>query len=389
MLKSLKNEGEIAMNNNQEINNNDLEVLYQQVTLGNLTLSNPIVMAPMTRGFSPNGVPGADVVGYYQRRAENEVGLIITEGTLINHPAAAEGLNRPNFHGEAALKGWSQVVAAVHQAGGKIVPQLWHVGMARQINGENPNPAALPVGPSGIDVASGEKVTEAMTLLEIEQIVKAFGQAANDAKRLGFDGIEIHGAHGYLIDQFFWEQTNQRQDKYGGDMLARSRFAVEIVKACREAVGPDFPIIFRYSQWKLGHYTAKLAETPEQLAAFLAPLVAAGVDIFHCSTRRYWEPEFAGSSLNLAGWTKKLTDKPTITVGSVGLDNNFIDFFTEGKGAKTTSLEPLIARLQQQEFDLVAVGRALIADPAWATKTHQHRTAELIPFELGSEKTLS
>jgi 2,4-dienoyl-CoA reductase-like NADH-dependent reductase (Old Yellow Enzyme family) len=377
------------MNNNVKIKNNNLEALYQQVTLGKLTLSNRIVMAPMTRGFSPNGVPGTDVVGYYRRRAENEVGLIITEGTLINHPAAAEGLNRPNFHGEAALSGWSQVVAAVHQAGGKIIPQLWHVGMARQINGDNPNPAALPIGPSGIDVASGEKVTEAMTLLEIEQIVKAFGQAASDAKRLGFDGIEIHGAHGYLIDQFFWEKTNQRQDNYGGDRLARSRFAVEIVQACREAVGPDFPIIFRYSQWKLGHYTAKLAETSEQLAAFLAPLVAAGVDIFHCSTRRYWNPEFAGSSLNLAGWTKKLTGKPTITVGSVGLDNNFIDFFTEGKGAKTASLEPLMERLQRQEFDLVAVGRALLADPAWATKTHQNRTAELIPFELGSEKTLS
>jgi len=369
--------------------NGNLEVLYQPVSIGNLTLANRIAMAPMTRGFSPNGIPGADVAGYYRRRAENEVGLIITEGTLINHPAAAEGLGRPNFHGEAALKGWSQVVEGVHQAKGKIIPQLWHVGMARQINGENPNPEALPIGPSGIDVVSGKKVTEPMTLLEIDQIVKAFGQAASDAKDLGFDGIEIHGAHGYLIDQFFWEKTNQRQDKYGGDLLARSRFAAEIVEACRRAVGPDFPIVFRYSQWKLGSYNAKLAETPDQLAAFLAPLVTAGVDIFHCSTRRYWEPEFEGSSLNLAGWTKKLTGKPTITVGSVGLDNNFIDFFTEGKGAKATSVTPLIERLQKKEFDLVAVGRALLADPAWATKTHQNRINELIPFELGAEKTLS
>ena len=377
------------MEYNEKIRNNDLEVLYQPVRIGNLSLSNRIAMAPMTRGFSPNGVPGADVAGYYKRRAENEVGLIITEGTLINHPAAAQGLSRPNFHGEAALNGWSHVVEAVHQAGGKIIPQLWHVGMARQINGENPNLATLPVGPSGIDVASGEKVTGPMTLLEIDQIVKAFGQAASDAKRLGFDGIELHGAHGYLIDQFFWKKTNQRQDKYGGDMMARSRFAVEIIEACRKAVGPDFPIVFRYSQWKLGSYKAKLVASPDELSAFLAPLVAAGVDIFHCSTRRYWEAEFEGSSLNLAGWTKQLTGKPTITVGSVGLDNNFIDFFTEGKGAKTMSLTPLIERLQKQEFDLVAVGRALLADPAWATKTHQHKTDELIPFELGVEKTLS
>jgi 2,4-dienoyl-CoA reductase-like NADH-dependent reductase (Old Yellow Enzyme family) len=280
-------------------------------------------------------------------------------------------------------------VKSVHEAGGKIFPQLWHVGMARQINGDNPNPEVLPVGPSGIDVATGKKVTEGMSLSEIEQIVSAFGQAAGDAKRLGFDGIELHGAHGYLIDQFFWEKTNQRQDRYGGDLVSRSRFAVEIVQACREAVGPDFPIQFRYSQWKLGNYQAKLAETPELLAAFLTPLVQAGIDIFHCSTRRYWTPEFANSSLNLAGWTRQLTGKPTITVGSVGLDNNFIDFFAAGKGAKATTIMPLIERLQKQEFDLVAVGRALLADPAWASKTRQKRIDELIPFNPGAEKTLS
>lgn len=377
------------MGNNAEIKNDNLEILFEPVTVGNLKLANRIAMAPMTRGFSPNGIPGEDVAGYYKRRAENQVGLIITEGTLVDHPAAAEGLGRPNFHGEAALKGWAHVVQSVHQAGGKIIPQLWHVGMARKIDGENPNPEVLPIGPSGIDVMSGEKVTTDMTLEEIEQIIKAFAQGASDAKRLGFDGIEIHGAHGYLIDQFFWEKTNQRQDKYGGNMKARSQFAVEIVKACRAAVGANFPIVFRYSQWKMGSYQAKLANTPEELAIFLAPLVEAGVDIFHCSTRRYWEPEFEGSHLNLAGWTKKLTGKPTITVGSVGLDTNFIDFFAQGKGAKATSLVPLIERLEKEEFDLVAVGRALLADPAWATKTRQNRIDELVPFELGAEKTLS
>ena len=236
---------------------------------------------------------------------------------------------------------------------------------------------------------TGEKVTTPMTIAEIEQIIEAFATASADAKKLGFDGIEIHGAHGYLIDQFFWEKTNHRQDKYGGNMRARSQFAVEIVQACRKAVGPDFPIIFRYSQWKTGSYQTKLANTPEELSIFLAPLVEAGVDIFHCSTRRYWEPEFDGSTLNLAGWTKKITGKPSITVGSVGLDTNFIEFFAEGKGAKATSILPLIERLEKGEFDLVAVGRALLADPAWATKIRENRISDLIPFEPGAEKTLS
>ncbi len=112
------------MENNLNEKKINLDILFNPVTIGTLKLANRIVMAPMTRGFSPNGVPGDNVAAYYQRRAENQVGLIITEGTLINHPAAAEGLGRPNFHGEAALKGWAQVVKCVHQAGGKIMPQL-------------------------------------------------------------------------------------------------------------------------------------------------------------------------------------------------------------------------------------------------------------------------
>jgi len=376
------------MNQELAVEKKDLNILYEPVHIGSLHLKNRIVMAPMTRGFSPHGIPGANVVDYYRRRAENEVGLIITEGTLINHPAAAEGRHRPVIYGEKPLAGWAAVVAAVHAAGGKIIPQIWHVGMARQIGADNPHPEVLPVGPSGIDVATGKKVTEPLGLEEIEQIIQAYGDAAGQAKKLGFDGVEIHGAHGYLIDQFFWSKTNLRQDRYGGDAIKRTQFAVEVIEACLRAVGPDFPIIFRFSQWKLGDYKAKLADTPERLAAFLDPLVKAGVDIFHCSTRRYWEPEFEGSNLNLAGWTKKLTGKPTITVGSVGLDTNFIDFFTEGKGAAVSSVAPLLDRLEKKEFDLVAVGRALLADHAWAKKVHANEVDQLVAFTPDIESEL-
>lgn len=130
-------------------------------------------------------------------------------------------------------------------------------------------------------------------------------------------------------------------------------------KLTKLAIGPEFPIVLRFPQWKANDYTAKLAETPALLKVFLAPLVYAGVDMFHCSTRRFWEPEFPGSDLNLAGWTKKLTGKPTITVGSVGLDGDFMSLFTEGKGASNTKIYGLIERLEREEFDLVAVGRAL------------------------------
>ncbi|WP_127530433.1 NADH:flavin oxidoreductase [Paenibacillus kobensis] len=365
----------------------NVQALFSPFKIGHLELPNRIVMAPMTRSFSPNGVPGENVAAYYRRRAENGVGLIITEGTLIKHPAASGDPNIPNFHGEEALQGWAEVVKQVHAAGGHIFPQIWHVGMTRQI-GDLPNPEALPIGPSGLDLM-GNKVTEPMTKEEISQVVAEYGNAAAAAKKLGFDGIELHGAHGYLIDQFLWERTNQRTDEYGGDLLKRAKFAVEVIEACRLAVGPDYPIIIRLSQWKSSDYKAKLANTPEELGQLLALLVEAGVDGFHCSTRRFWEPEFEGSELNFAGWVKKLSGKPVITVGSVGLDTDFMSLFMEGKGAATSNIDGLIDRLEQGEFDLVAVGRALLADPAWAEKVRTGRLDELQPFSPEALRTLS
>lgn len=366
---------------------NHAKPLFRPFEGGKLKLDNRVVMAPMTRSFSPGGVPGENVAAYYRRRAEHGVGLIITEGTVINHPAAAADRDVPHFYGEEALEGWARVVREVHEAGGKIIPQIWHVGMARSPQ-TFPESNAVPVGPSGLSL-TGEKVSEPLTAEEIRGLIGGYAQAAADAKRLGFDGVEIHGAHGYLIDQFFWERTNKREDEYGGGLVGRTRFAVEVIKAVREAVGPDFPIVFRFSQWKPVDYAAKLAQTPEELEQFLAPLSAAGVDIFHASTRRFWEPEFAGSELNLAGWTRKFTGKPVITVGSVGLDSEFTSLFEEGKGGEITGIESLSERLEREEFDLVAVGRALLVDPAWAEKIRDERTEELKPFGKESLGSLS
>lgn len=357
------------------------ETLFTPVDLGKLSVKNRIAMAPMTRTYSPGNIPNEAVVSYYQRRAEGGVGLIITEGTFVNHEAASGYPNVPAFYGKEALAGWKKVVDAVHAVGGKIAPQLWHVGAIRR-------PGIMPGGdtpghsPSGM--AKPGKVTgHAMTQDDIDNVVAAFAQAAADAKEIGFDAIELHGAHGYLIDQFFWDGTNQRTDGYGGDLAQRSRFALEIIRAVRAAVGDDFPIIFRFSQWKQQDYSVRLCETPEALQAFLTPLAEAGVDIFHCSTRRFWEPEFEGSDLNLAGWARKLTGKPTITVGSVGLNADFLpeDGTADFKAAEPASLDRLIERAERNEFDLVAVGRALIANPDWANQVAEGQTEGLVAFE--------
>jgi 2,4-dienoyl-CoA reductase-like NADH-dependent reductase (Old Yellow Enzyme family) len=360
--------------------------LFSPFALKGLTLPNRIVMAPMTRAFSPGGVPGPDIAAYYRRRAEHGVGLIITEGTVIDHPASSSNPSVPSFYGDQALAGWSHVVAAVHEAEGRIFPQLWHVGTMRK-PGSEPNPEAPPVGPSGL-AQPGEKIGEPLSDAEITAIIDAYARAAADARRLGFDGIELHAAHGYLIDQFFWHGTNQRTDRYGGDFLARTRFGVEVVRACRRAVGPEFPIGLRYSQWKLQDFTAKLVTTADELARWLSPLVDAGVDIFHCSTRRFWEAEFEGSPLNLAGWTKHLTGKPVITVGSVGLDNDFVAGLIERKAGHHVGLERLVRMLDAGEIDLVAVGRALLVDPEWVSKIRDGRTSELVAFTPDAAKTL-
>jgi 2,4-dienoyl-CoA reductase-like NADH-dependent reductase (Old Yellow Enzyme family) len=341
--------------------------LFRPFELKGLTLANRIVMAPMTRSHSPGGVPGEDVAAYYRRRAEGGVGLIVTEGTYVDHPMAGFDPNVPRFYGEQPLAGWRRVAEQVHQAGGRIFPQLWHVGMVVSPN-VKPAEGTKPIGPASVSQA------------DIDQLIAAYARGARDAQALGFDGIELHGAHGYLIDQFFWDVTNQRTDQYGGDLVSRTRFAVEIIEQVRRSVGPDFPVVLRFSQWKLQDYEAKLARTPQELDRFLAPLADAGVDAFHCSTRRFWEPEFSGSDLNLAGWAKKLTGKPAITVGSITLNEDFTASFRDLTTAGATGIDDLLDRLGRDEFDLVAIGRSLIVNPSWPGIVRRGALGELRPF---------
>lgn len=364
------------------------DLLFKPFESEKLSLKNRIVMAPMTRNFSPNTVPGDDVAAYYRRRAENDVGLIITEGTTVDHVAANGYEGVPAFHGEA-LAGWGNVVSEVHQAGGKIVPQLWHVGTVRK-PGTGPNPDVPGMGPSGI-TSAGKRRAHEMTTEDIDAAIAAFAQAAADAEKLGFDGVELHGAHGYLIDQFFWEVTNERSDRFGGTLEKRSQFALDIIKAVRANVSASFPVILRFSQWKQQDYTARLAQNPDELAKILVSLSDAGVDIFHASTRRFWEPEFENSAMNLAGWTKEITGKPTITVGSVGLNTDFIEAGLSPLGDGKTSVrgfDDLLQRLDKGEFDLVAVGRALLQDPEWARKIKEGRQSEVQDFSREAIGTL-
>ncbi|CAG9250939.1 12-oxophytodienoate reductase [Paraburkholderia unamae] len=368
----------------------NLDVLFRPYRLNTLDLPNRVVMAPMTRSLSPAGVPTAETAAYYRRRAAHGVGLIITEAAGIGRPAARNEPDMPQLHGEAALASWKTIVDEVHAAGGRIAPQLIHVGQKRSMLGADWTPPAPYESPSGLAL-TGQPAGRPMSDAEVAATIDAFARAAADAERIGFDGIELHGAHNYLINQFFSEDLNQRSDHYGGStLLDRSRFAIEILQAIRAVVSPGFPVILRLSQWKPKDFNARLAPTPQVLETWLGALVDAGADAFHLSQQRFSQaafPEF-DAQLNLAGWAKKLTGVTAITVGSVGLIGDVYESMA-GKNAQATSLDDMLARLERDEFDLVAVGRPLLQDPAWLDKIRNNRVDTIADFTPAAFATLS
>jgi len=363
-----------------------LKPLYAPFTLKSLKLKNRFAMSPMTRYFAPDGLPTADMEAYYRRRAEGDVGLIISEGLGIDRVSSRAVNFVPNFYG-AALEGWAKVLQGVHAAGSAMAPQFWHVGGQPDYNFPDAEHAPLesPSGLIGPNVAGGRVMSEE----DIADNIASFARATLAAKVLGFDAVEVHAAHGYLVDQFFWSATNCRGDGYCGEEIsARSRFGAEIIRAMRRAVGEDFVLSIRVSQWKTGYYDTKLAKTPAELESWLGPLADAGVDLFDCSQRRFWEPEFDGSDLNFAGWVKKVIGKPTITVGSVGLDRDlFADFASGESKPNLDSLEELTRRFDRGDFDIVAIGRALLGDPWWLQKIRDGRFSELQPYSVKAMQT--
>jgi 2,4-dienoyl-CoA reductase-like NADH-dependent reductase (Old Yellow Enzyme family) len=381
----------------------DVEPLFAPLRVRGLELPNRIVMAPMTRNFSPGGVPGADVAAYYRRRAEGGTGLLITEGVGIDHPAALgdAGLgesNLPHLYGDEALAGWKRVVEVVHAAGGALVPQLWHQGVMRE-PGTGPHPHEPSVRPSGLwgpvgragsldpgYLARVQAPTRPMSESDIQDVIAAYARSARHARDLGFDGVAIHGAHGYLIDTFLWDETNRRSDAWGGDRRERARFAAEVVRAIRVEVGDAMPIFFRFSQWKQQDFKARLANSPQELEEVLGPIADAGVDVFDGSVRYFDRAEFEGSPLNLSGWAKKLTGKLSMAIGGIGLDRGFYDSKRDGRAAGSDNIGLLMARFGLGEFDLVAVGRALLNEPTWTQKLRHGQ--ELPAFDESRLKEL-
>ncbi|GAB4041906.1 MAG: alkene reductase [Rubrivivax sp.] len=221
--------------------------LFTPFQAGALRLANRVVMAPLTRNRAPGGVPNDLMVEYYRQRAS--AGLIITEGTAIT-PQGQGYADVPGLYSTEQLDGWRKVTRAVHEAGGRIVTQLWHVGRVSHVDLQPHH--ALPVAPSairahtktvlirdGVPTFVETSPPRALDLQEIPGIVRDYAHAARFAIDAGFDGVEIHGANGYLVDQFLKTGSNQRHDDYGGPIPNRARFALEVVRAVADAVGAE------------------------------------------------------------------------------------------------------------------------------------------------------
>ncbi len=372
----------------------DSDPLFTPFTFNGLTLPNRFVMPGMQRQWCDDGVPQPRLADYYRDRVEGGVGLIITESCAVDHPSSTQV---PFFCriNDATMSAWERCFNAVNRAGGRMFLQLWHEGAVRKEGGAGLYSRFPTLSPSGL-VHAGKLNGQTATLADLDAIRDAFVRGALAAREIGAAGVEVHACHGYLLDQFLWPETNRRDDGYGGDDIRhRVRFPAEIVRAIREALGPHFPISFRFSQWKEVNYNARIVPTPQDLATMLQILRTAGVDVFHASARYFWIPEWPsaqaegsvvrvekGSDLGIAGWTKSLTDAPVIAVGSVGLDTDVMDNFF-GKEAKSTGeagLRELLRRFNNREFDLISVGRGLIGDPQWVNKVRDGRLSDIRMF---------
>jgi 2,4-dienoyl-CoA reductase-like NADH-dependent reductase (Old Yellow Enzyme family) len=251
------------------------------------------------------------------------------------------------------------------------------------MDGQGKNPEVATISPSGI--FAGKPRGRAITEQDLEDLEAAWVTAASTAQEIGFDGVELHMAHGYLLHQFLWHEMNRREDGYGGDEMAhRVRFPERVLRSVRAAVGPDFAISCRISQWAEWDYDAKIARTPDELRELIRTLEAAGADMFHMSTRYFHNPEWPEHGpQGLAGWVKTLTSLPVVTVGSVGLNVDLMQTLYSDKDEQQTlesSLQELVARFARSEFDLVAVGRSIIGDPEFVNKVGDGRLNEIRPF---------
>ncbi|MFS0841019.1 alkene reductase [Paenibacillus sp. 1P03SA] len=320
--------------------------LFEPVKIGAWSLQTRTAMAPMTRCFADDktGVVGDDVAEYYRKRAADGIGLIISEGIVVS-PRGKGNPGVPGLYTREQIDGWKKVTEGVHAEGGTIIAQIWHVGRLshHEIAGGLPPQAPSAIRAEG-NVARLRKpydTPEEMTLTDIQELVGQFAQAARNAIEAGFDGVEIHGAHGYLIDQFNSEASNRRTDRYGGDLAQRLTLTKEVLKAVIDAIGPERTLI-RFSAHKVDDPAYMWADPDSAIRTFTEAFREAGATMIHPSTMQF---------------TRVLADGKTM--------HELVRKYWDGVIVGVGTLDPQTAEqaLAEGTIDLAAFGRPLIPNP--------------------------
>jgi len=250
--------------------------------------------------------------------------------------------------------------------------------------------SADPIGPS--DIASEDLPRKAdggdragvrgMDESDFNQVETAFAEAARKAKMIGCDAVEIHGAHGYLLDSFLSAATNLRSDEYGGSLANRMRFPLRVVRELRRVVGDEYPIIYRFSQWRIDDFEDVKFAGPDELEEWVTALRVAGVDVLHVSEREATAPGFreVDRERTLAGWARRLSGLPVIAVGKISVTLTMDQAFGGGEDM-VSDPGPAFDLVERGEADLLAVGRALIANPDWVRVVRDEGWRRLKPFD--------
>jgi 2,4-dienoyl-CoA reductase-like NADH-dependent reductase (Old Yellow Enzyme family) len=356
--------------------------LFSSFRIGSKQTKNRFVLPGMQLGYIVDNGPRQALIDYYSRCVAGGIGMLITEALAIGHPSAT--WHDGGFLVERTASAWKQAVDAVHAENGLILAQLFHEGAIRKEKLGGPFPGYPTLSPSGL-FNEGKPNGRAATREELGEIRDSFVGSALVAQRIGADGVEVHSAHGYFLDQFLWEKTNLREDEYGGATItSRARYLAEIVTGIRKVTGPDFIISVRFSQWKEVDLEAHIVASPDELKSLIRVLTDAGADLLHVSTRRFFEPEWEGSDLGLAGWTKSFSSIPVIANGSVGLSADVMSTLLGQDKIESTaeqSLKELNRRFANNEFDLISVGRSVIGDQEWVNKVQHGLFAKIRPFD--------
>lgn len=334
--------------------------LFDPLKVGQIEIRNRIAVAPMTRvSATEDGRATARMSDYYGGFAEGGFGLVITEG-LYTDQAFSQGYHfQPGLSDEAQLESWKPIIERVRGEGARFIAQLMHAGALSQANrfrGDTRGPSAVrPVGQQ-MTFYRGEgeyPLPLEMTKAEIDEAIAGFAAAALRAREAGFDGVEIHGANGYLLDQFLTEGVNLRSDEYGGRAPERLRLTLETAEAVRAAVGPDFTVGVRSSQGKVNDFTHKW-RGEEEAAEIYALLGQLPIDYVHTTEFEAWKPAFA-DGLSLAALAKRHSGLPVLANGSLH------------HARRATEL------VADHEIDVVTLGRGALTHADWPQRVAQGR----------------